>query len=95
MSKYRDVGTEIGELVDRKCEAYGASFSKSGDFLRILFPNGLKPYQYDDALLLTRIFDKQMRVATNKDPNGESPYVDIAGYGILGAELRKRKTDGE
>jgi hypothetical protein len=35
--------------------------------------------------LLVRIFDKQMRIATRKDYAGESPYRDIAGYGILGA----------
>jgi|GEM_PF-1690684 hypothetical protein len=76
---------EIGMLVEAKNAAYGSSFEKCGEFLRLLYPNGMKPEQYQDALLLVRIFDKQMRIATHKDALGENPYRDIAGYGILGA----------
>lgn len=36
-------------------------------------------------LCLVRILDKMFRIATDKDALGESPYRDIAGYGILGA----------
>jgi hypothetical protein len=74
----------IGKLVTQKREAYGSSYAKSGDFLRLLYPDGVKPYQYSDMLLLVRIFDKQMRIATDKDALGEDPFIDIAGYGILG-----------
>lgn len=83
--KYAWTARDIGDLVERKNAAYGSSFSKSGEFLRLLYPDGLKPEQYKDALLLVRIFDKQMRVATAKEALAESPYADIAGYGILGA----------
>jgi hypothetical protein len=79
------IGKEVGELVEEKNAAYGSSFEKCGRFLELLYPNGLTPAQYDDALLLVRIFDKQMRIATRKDAFGESPYRDIAGYGLLGA----------
>ena len=85
MKSFEEVGREIGELVAKKNAAYGSSFAKCGDFLRILYPDGLRPDQYQDALLLVRIFDKQMRIATAKDALGEDPYRDIAGYGILGA----------
>jgi hypothetical protein len=74
---------EIGALVEEKNAAYGSSFEKCGEFLRLLYPDGLKPEQYKDALALVRIFDKQMRIATAKDALGENPYKDIAGYGIL------------
>ena len=43
------------------------------------------PEQYGDMLAITRIIDKLFRVATKKDAFGESPFKDIAGYGILGA----------
>lgn len=80
------IGQEIGRMVDKKQAAYGNSFGKTGEFLKLLYPDGIRPEQYGDALTLVRIFDKQMRVATDKEAFGESPYTDIAGYGILGAK---------
>ena len=81
-----EIGTKVGELVTEKNQAYGDSFAKCGDFLRIVFPNGIRTDQYDDALCLTRIFDKMMRIATDKSALEENPYMDIAGYGILGVK---------
>lgn len=80
---YSQRGKEIGELVERKNKAYGDSFAKSGDILRILYPNGIKPDQYDDVLAITRIIDKLFRIATDRDGLGESPYLDISGYALL------------
>ena len=85
MKDFNKIGAEIGALVTEKNAAYGDSFAKCGEFLRLLFPTGIQPEQYDDALAMVRIFDKQMRIATRKDAFGESPYRDIAGYGLLGA----------
>jgi hypothetical protein len=81
---FEELGLEIGALVESKNKAYGDSFAKTGEFLNILYPNGIQPEQYKDALCLVRIFDKQMRIATDKDAFGESPYRDIVGYGLLG-----------
>ena len=75
---------QLGETVAEKNAAYGSAFAKSGQFLELLYPDGLRPEQYTDMLLLVRIFDKQMRIATDKQALGESPFRDIAGYGILG-----------
>ena len=85
MKRFLKTATEIGNLVEEKNAAYGSSFAKAGDFLKLLYPAGISPDKYTDALLLVRIFDKCMRIATAKDALGESPYRDIAGYGILGA----------
>lgn len=82
---FNKIAKEIGELVTEKNICYGNSFAKCGEFLRLLYPAGIQPPQYDDALAMVRIFDKQMRIATRKDAFGESPYRDIVGYGILGA----------
>ena len=87
LAEYEQLGLEIGKLVQQKNRAYGDSFAKSGDFLRLLYPNGIKPEQYLDALAVVRIWDKLMRIATSKHALGESPYRDIAGYGILGAKF--------
>ena len=83
--KFEKIGSEIGKLVEQKNQAYGNSFSNSSDVLKVLYPNGIMPEQYGDMLAITRIIDKLFRVATKKDAFGESPFKDIAGYGILGA----------
>jgi hypothetical protein len=90
VSQYEELGRCIGKLVDEKNAAYGDAFNKAGEFLRLLYPRGVAPEEYNDMLCLVRIFDKQMRIATNKDALGESPYADIAGYGLLGAERTTR-----
>ncbi|WP_079708108.1 hypothetical protein [Paraliobacillus ryukyuensis] len=80
--KYQQIGKRIGEMVDVKNDQYGSSFAKCGDFLEILYPNGIQPHQYKEVLALARTFDKQMRIA-NGDRGNESAWNDIAGYSIL------------
>jgi len=82
---YRETAEEIGRLVEEKNEAYGNSFAKSEEMLKILYPDGIPEDSYEDVLLLARIFDKMMRIANKKEAFDEDPYRDIAGYGILGS----------
>lgn len=91
--KFEKIGTEIGQLVDQKNAAYGSSFKKSEEILKILYPNGIQPDQYKDMLAITRILDKLFRIATRKDAFGESPFKDIAGYGILGVSNDESKEE--
>jgi hypothetical protein len=88
---FEALGAEIGKLVDEKQAAYGNSYGKSGDILKILYPGGVKPDQYVDMLGIVRVVDKLFRIATMKDAFGESPWKDIAGYGLLGALKRGKK----
>jgi len=81
---FKDIGTDIGSLVEQKNKAYGSSFEKSAEIIKILYPDGVKPEQYTDLLAITRVLDKLFRIATKKDAFGESPWQDIAGYAILG-----------
>lgn len=90
---FEEIAKEVGELVKAKNEAYGDSFGETGAFLKLLYPKGIGVDQYDDVLLIVRIFDKLKRIATNKDAFGESPYRDIAGYAILGISKDKNKED--
>ena len=92
MGKYKELAEQIGNLVEEKNAAYGNSFEQAGEFLRLLYPNGIPPEAYGDMLCVVRIFDKLKRIATNKDAFGESPYGDIIGYGLLG--LHKDKLAG-
>lgn len=85
-ASYAELGRKIGALVEEKQAAYGDSFGKSGEVMRILYPDGIGVDQYDDALTVVRILDKLFRIATDRDAMGESPYRDIAGYGMLGAQ---------
>ena len=94
IGQFETLGLEIGRLVAEKNAAYGDSFARSGEVMRILYPAGVRPDQMDDALGVVRVVDKLFRVATDRDALGESPWRDIAGYGILGAkraELRRRE----
>ena len=81
---YEKIGSEIGKLVQEKNEAYGDSFGRACEIFEILYPEGIKPEQYSDALAVTRVVDKLFRLANKKDAFGESPWKDICGYAILG-----------
>ena len=81
--KYEEIGGAVGRLVDTKQKAYGQSFDHAGAMLKILYPRGVRPEQYDDLLAIVRILDKFFRIATKKDALGENPWSDIAGYGLL------------
>ncbi len=72
LDSFAKKGIDIGALVSEKNKAYGNSAQTSVDMLKLLFPHGVSP-------------DKLMRIATQPDAFGESPYQDIAGYGVLGA----------
>lgn len=87
-SDYVMMGQDIGKLVSEKQVQYGNSVGVSCEALKLLYPSGLRPDQFGDALLVVRVFDKLSRIAQRgkdgKDLGGESPWKDIAGYGILG-----------
>ena len=93
MSKnYEIIGNEIGKLVQEKNEAYGDSFGQACKILEVLYPNGIQPPQYRDALAITRVIDKLFRLANKKDAFGESPWRDICGYAILGVANDEQST---
>ena len=84
MKDYENIGNQIGKLVQEKNEAYGDSFGQACKILEVLYPSGIEPSQYRDALAITRVIDKLFRLANKKDAFGESPWRDICGYAILG-----------
>ena len=91
---FKKLGTEIGELVTSKQAQYGDSANRAGKILAVLYPSGVPVHAYDDALLIVRCLDKFSRIAQRgtdgKDLGGESPWKDIAGYGLLGWEKDER-----
>jgi len=85
-----EIGKSIGKLVTEKNKAYGDAFNQSSRILDVLYPNGIKPHQYQDILTIIRIIDKLFRIANQKDAFGESPWNDICGYAILAVERSNR-----
>lgn len=90
MKDYEKIGSDVGKLVSDKQQAYGDSFGKCHKVVEVLYPNGIEPYQYTDALTLIRVIDKMFRIATKKDAFGESPWRDICGYALLALEREER-----
>lgn len=90
--KFEQIGREVGKLVDVKNAAYGNSFQKSAEFFKLLYPDGIKPDQYTNVLLLARIFDKIVRITNDPYALDEDAFRDIAGYGILGINGKKKRS---
>lgn len=87
MKNFQELAKGIADLVTEKEKAYGSAFDKAGDFLRVLYPEGIKPEQYKDMLCIVRVFDKLMRIATSYEGTEEKKvdaYSDLMGYGLLG-----------
>ena len=94
-------GKSLGELIDKKQEAYGDSVGKTGKLIRIFLSDYLQEdgtYKIseellDNILLQVRIIDKQNRIFSNPkaDKMDESPYTDISGYGLLGERMQGLK----
>lgn len=83
-SPYLALAARIGALVTLKQQQYGDSFGDAPKILRILYPDGIQPDQYDNVLTIVRILDKFKRLATNHSTDTENPWEDVTGYGLLG-----------
>jgi len=84
---FQEMAKGIADLVSEKEKAYGSAFDKAGDFLKVLYPNGIKSDQYKDMLCIVRVFDKLMRIATSYQGTEEKKidaYSDMMGYALLG-----------
>lgn len=93
---YEEQAEQIGKLVAEKNAAYGSAFAEAHHILKVLYPNGIRPDQYTDALAVIRVIDKLFRIANKKDAFGESPWRDIAGYAILGvADDQKKRSESQ
>jgi len=85
------LGRQIGMIVAEKNIAYGDAVTVTTEILKKLYPDGITPKQYQDVFLVVRIVDKLCRIANKKGAFDESPFMDIAGYGILGVDYDQQK----
>jgi len=88
-SDFMKIAVDIATLLEQKNSAYGDAFAKTTQILELLYPNGISIAQYKDVHVIVRMLDKISRIARDNDPMGESPYLDLAGYGILACVQRK------
>lgn len=95
--RLRKLGQFVTTNTVDKNKKYGDAARKVTELLYVLYPNGIDPEQYPDALLLIRALDKVVRLASytpeRREADDESPWVDLAGYGLLGAELFMPEAD--
>lgn len=82
-SPYPALAAQVGALVTIKQAQYGNSFTVAPQILRLLYPDGIRPDQYDTLLSIVRVLDKLKRLATGYRGDTENPWLDIAGYSLL------------
>jgi len=87
---FSELGAKLGATVDEKRRQYGPAAARTGEILAVLYPQGVPVHAYADALLIVRTLDKICRLAQRgedgRDLGGESPWVDVVGYGMIGAD---------
>jgi hypothetical protein len=82
------VGKEIGELVREKNSTYNNSLNSVGEILKILYPNGIKPEEYNTMSTIVRMLDKLKRLSANA--NDLESWKDLCGYSILKLGLSRK-----
>jgi tRNA A37 threonylcarbamoyltransferase TsaD len=94
MTQFKEIAKGVAQELEKKNLAYGNAFDKTTKMLLLLYPQGIPVTSYPDIHVIVRMLDKISRIAQNKDPYGESPYLDLAGYAILATankEAAKKK----
>ena len=90
MSRYIDLGQQVGVLLDEKRTCYGDTFDVVPQIMALLYPNGLTPAQYPDVLTVVRMVDKLCRIATGNPEDQEDSWKDLAGYSVLMMARREK-----
>lgn len=93
IGEFSEEALELADLLIKKHLQYGESYKRSGDILKLLYPNGIKPEQYGDMLAVTRIVDKLFRIAMGRSDDVEN-WRDVAGYGLI-MKMRAREVKDE
>ena len=87
----REILGEVASIVEEKDKAYGGAVDEVGKFLKILFPNGILPEQFDDLTFILRIFDKLKRMARDPNSLNEDTCQDLIGYASLWLRSRRKR----
>lgn len=93
-NQYITTAVQLAAMVSNKQSAYGDSVGKSPEILRMMYPDGIRPEQYKDLMMIVRVLDKLFRIATKKDAFGENPWQDVFGYALLSSVNDQTKGEG-
>ena len=91
---YKEIAAGVAKLVEEKQQAYGNAFEKITAILKVLYPYGIVPDEYQNLGLVIRILDKIARIAEHNgdDLMQEDSWKDICGYTLL---AMAQKDEGE
>jgi hypothetical protein len=97
---FHEIAALQADLLEKKDRAYGSSFNKTADHLKILFPDGIVDDQYQHMMFIIRVLDKLARIANSSllppEEGCLDAYLDINGYSILGIKkILDEKADAE
>lgn len=90
------IASHVAELVSAKGTTYGNCVGRVVTILHLLYPRGIPARAYDNVLLLAHALDKLCRLvhaAGERDPAGESPWLDVAGYALLALQQHERRAE--
>lgn len=89
-TKYKKIVGDLLEMVLEKQKSYGNAVEKVPDLIRVLYPNGIPQAAYTESLMITRVCDKLMRIATAHN-NGRiadsDAWSDILGYALIALSI--------
>ena len=88
------ISADLAILVSEKNASYGNSVEDSPRILLCLYPNGVRPDQYEDMLVIVRVLDKLKRIASDKNAFGENPWRGIGGYALCKLAVEELATGG-
>ena len=87
LKTFKDIASETAEILEIKNRAYGNSFNKTTEFLKLLFPDGVVDDQYCHLMYIIRVLDKIGRIANSSllppEEGVVDAYKDINGYTTL------------
>lgn len=87
--RLRALGQKLGGTVYEKNIRYGSAYKSTAACMKILYPQGIKPSELQDATIMVRVLDKLARIANG---HFDDSWSDIAGYGLIGTLLHEKKT---
>lgn len=79
------IGKGITHMAAEKNESYNNSYSRTDEFLKLIFPDGIPVEKYSMIAPIVRWWDKTNRMISKPNAYGESPRIDMVGYAILDA----------
>lgn len=94
-NEYESAGQALGLLIDEKRRQYGGgALERAAAVMTLLYPDGIQPEHYCDAMSLMRVVEKLCRVAGGNQGD-EDAWIDIAGHGLVAGAISAKRRESE